>query len=105
METRETLAVLKQLPNITVVTKLLSQRLGCRCSFSEGMGIFELQPRSKAAAEFLFFARALYPQRKGKGLPRATKKKISKKVAPGRVNQKTPAAKKVSQRKATVTRR
>ena len=61
METRETLAVLKQLPGITVVTNLLSQRLGFRRSFSEGMGIFELEPRSKAATEFLFFARALYP--------------------------------------------
>jgi chromosome partitioning protein len=45
METRETLAVLKQLPNITVITRVLSQRLGFRRSFSEGLGIFELEPR------------------------------------------------------------
>ena len=84
METRETLMVLKQLPGITVIPKLLSQRLGFRRSFSEGMGIFELQPRSKAAAEFLFFARALYPERKGKGLPkpvRQARKKTAKKAA------------------------
>ena len=62
-ETHETLAVLQQLPGISVITKVLSQRLGFRRSFSEGLGIFELEPRSKAAAEFLLFARALYPLR------------------------------------------
>lgn len=81
METRETLAVLKKLPGITVIPKMLSQRLGFRRSFSEGMGIFELDPRSKAAAEFLFFARALYPlRRKTKRIPKkqATTKVIQK---------------------------
>ncbi len=80
METRETLAVLKQLPNITVVTQVLSQRLGFRRSFSEGLGIFELEPRSKAAAEFLLFARKLYPLRRGGKKPQQ-KKKITIKVA------------------------
>ncbi len=98
-ETRETLMVLKQLPGITVVPKLLSQRLGFRRSFSEGMGIFELQPRSKAAAEFLFFARALYPERKGKGLPkpaRQTRKKTSAKAAAGQSTRKKTTSKKAA---------
>ena len=94
METRETLMVLKQLPGITVITKLLSQRLGFRRSFSEGMGIFELEPRSKAAAEFLFFAHALYPKR------RRAKKPQRKTIAP-----KAPigpeTAKRVSKKKVT----
>jgi chromosome partitioning protein len=80
METRETLAVLKQLPGISVNTQLLSQRLGFRRSFSEGMGIFELEPRSKAAAEFLFFARSLYPLRRGKK-KLVKKKTIAKKAS------------------------
>ena len=86
METRETLAVLKQLPGVTVVPRLLSQRLGFRRSFSEGMGIFELEPRSKAAAEFLFFARELYPKRRTENkLPKKkkSKKRVSAKTAPG----------------------
>lgn len=82
METRETLAVLKQLPGVTVVSKLLSQRLGFRRSFSEGMGIFELEPRSKAAAEFLLFARELYPARRGR------KKTATKKIAKRKVSKK-----------------
>ena len=90
METRETLAVLKKLPGITVVPKMLSQRLGFRRSFSEGMGIFELEPRSKAAAEFLFFARALYPTRRK--IKRVSKKKVAAKTAQKRRVNKTTAA-------------
>jgi len=101
METRETLAVLKQLPGITVITKLLSQRMGFRRSFSEGMGIFELEPRSKAAAEFLFFARNLYPLRKGR--KKVQKKKVNKRTPQKAVVQKSSAApaskKKVSKKK------
>lgn len=99
METRETLMVLKQLPGITVIPKLLSQRLGFRRSFSEGMGIFELQPRSKAAAEFLFFARALYPERRGKGLPKPARQSTAKKVAgkkPGKAASKPAQATKAA---------
>jgi chromosome partitioning protein len=98
METRETLLVLKQLPGITVVTKLLSQRLGFRRSFSEGMGIFELEPRSKAAAEFLFFARTLYP------LSRPTRK-IQKKNVGNKLSRKSalnkPSDKKLIKKKPT----
>ena len=88
METRETLAVLKKLPGITVIPKMLSQRLGFRRSFSEGMGIFELEPRSKAAAEFLFFARALFPLR------RRTKITPKKTVAPKALTKNKPATQK-----------
>ncbi len=98
METRETLTVLKQLPGITVVPKLLCQRLGFRRSFSEGMGIFELEPRSKAAAEFLFFARSLYPLRRGK--KKVQKKKVSKR-APQRAVTQNAAAKPASKKKVS----
>lgn len=95
METRETLAVLKQLSGISVVPKMLGQRLGFRRSFSEGLSIFELQPRSKAAAEFLFFAHSLYPARRkaaAKKQPRKVTKKAAQKTAPQRKSAITPAA-------------
>lgn len=79
METRETLAVLKQLPDIKVIPKMLGQRLGFRRSFSEGLSIFELQPRSKAAAEFLLFAHALYPPKRSRTAARKARKKITRK--------------------------
>lgn len=63
-ETKETLTVLRQLPNIQVVPKVLSQRLSFRRAFSEGLSVFELEPRGKAAAEFLLFSRALYKHHK-----------------------------------------
>lgn len=77
METHETMDVLKQLPNITVISKTLGQRLDFRRSFSEGMSIFEMQPRSKAAAEFLFFARALYPALNAKNSKKKSRRKIA----------------------------
>lgn len=95
METRETLAVLKQLPGVTVITKLLSQRLGFRRSFSEGMGIFELEPRSKAAGEFLLFARELYPDRRGRAASGA------RKVAKKKVTKKRVAKKKAAKKRST----
>ncbi len=61
-ETVETIEVLKELPNISFVKPMLGQRTGFRRSFSEGLGVFEMDPRSKAAAEFLLLARALYPK-------------------------------------------
>lgn len=91
METRETLAVLKQLPGISVVPKMLGQRLGFRRSFSEGLSIFELQPRSKAAAEFLFFAHGLYPARRKLG------GKTTRKVAQKKASQRKVAVKPVAQ--------
>lgn len=95
METRETLAVLKQLPGISVVPKMLGQRLGFRRSFSEGLSIFELQPRSKAAAEFLLFAHSLYPARR-KTVAK-TAKKVPKKAAQKKSPQNKAPAKPVAQ--------
>ena len=95
METRETLAVLQQLPGISVVPKMLGQRLGFRRSFSEGLSIFELQPRSKAAAEFLLFAHTLYPARR-KAAAKTTKKvtrKVAQKKSPQNKATTKPAAK------------
>jgi chromosome partitioning protein len=62
-ETHETEAALKMLPGIDVVLPhRLRMRTSFRRSLSEGLAVFELWPRSKAAAEFGVLAAALYPQ-------------------------------------------
>ncbi len=63
VETAETVEVLKSISDITCIDQTLGQRTDFRRAFSEGLAVYELEPRSKAAAEFLFLARALYPKR------------------------------------------
>jgi chromosome partitioning protein len=61
-ETHETEAALRMLPGIDVVLPhRLRLRTGFRRSLSEGLTVFEMWPRSKAAEEFHNLARALYP--------------------------------------------
>jgi len=59
-ENEETVEVLKQIPGMNVLDQYLSQRLAFRRSFSEGLGVFELEPRSKAALELNALAQTLY---------------------------------------------
>ncbi len=61
-ESDETAQALGLLEGITVLDKRLCQRTLYRRSLSEGLAVFELAPRSKAAAEFHAFASTLYPQ-------------------------------------------
>ena len=60
-ETSETEEALRMLP---VIDEVLPQRLHMRTSFrrslSEGLAVFEMWPRSKAAEEFRVLANALY---------------------------------------------
>jgi len=61
-ETHETESALKMLPGIDVVLPYrLRMRTSFRRSLSEGMTVFEMWPRGKAAEEFRTLARALYP--------------------------------------------
>ena len=61
-ETHETEAALRMLPAIDVVLpQRLRLRTGFRRSLSEGLTVFEMWPRSKAAQEFRTLASALYP--------------------------------------------
>lgn len=60
-ETNETAAALIALPGIRFIKSRLSQRTVFRRSFSEGLAVFELEPRGKAAHEFMGLAAALYP--------------------------------------------
>lgn len=62
-ETHETEAALRMLPGIDVVLpQRLRLRTGFRRSLSEGLTVFEMWPRSKAAQEFRSLAAALYPE-------------------------------------------
>lgn len=60
-ETNETAAALVSLPNIRFLRPRLSQRTLFRRSFSEGLAVFELEPRGKGAQEFYALAAVLYP--------------------------------------------
>lgn len=60
-ETNETAAALVALPGIRFIKPRLSQRTIFRRSFSEGLAVFELESRGKAAREFMGLAATLYP--------------------------------------------
>ncbi|WP_295391471.1 AAA family ATPase [uncultured Thiodictyon sp.] len=59
-ETDEAAAALVALPGIRLIRPRLSQRTVFRRSFSEGLAVFELEPKGKAAREFLGLAALLY---------------------------------------------
>lgn len=60
-ESDQTADALHSLPQISVLDTRLCQRTAYRRSFSEGLAVFELEPKGKAAQEFEQFARQLYP--------------------------------------------
>jgi chromosome partitioning protein len=59
-ENQEAIEALKQIKGITVLKPRLAQRMAFRRSFSEGLGVFELEPRGKAAKELEALARAVF---------------------------------------------
>lgn len=59
-ETDEAAAALVSLPGINYVKARLAQRTVFRRSFSEGLAVFELDPRSKGANEWNALAAVLY---------------------------------------------
>jgi len=63
-ESDEAEEALAELDGVTLLRDRLCQRTAYRRSFSEGVGVFELVPWSKAAREFMVFASALYPETK-----------------------------------------
>ncbi len=60
-ETGEAEDALKMLPYIDLIGTRLYQRTTYRRSFSEGLAVFELEPKGKAAAEVNKFASMVYP--------------------------------------------
>ncbi len=61
-ESDEAEEALASLPGVRVLKARLAQRTMFRRSFSEGLGVFELEPAGKAAYEFNRVASLLYPQ-------------------------------------------
>jgi chromosome partitioning protein len=60
-ESDEAEDALAQLEGVFLIRNRLYQRTAYRRSFSEGLGVFEQEPGSKAAREFMTFAAILYP--------------------------------------------
>lgn len=56
----ETAAALESLPVLRVLPQRLFDRMVFRNSFSEGLAVFELEPRGKASGEFNALAEAVY---------------------------------------------
>jgi chromosome partitioning protein len=61
-ETNEAAAALVSLPGIRFMKPRLCQRTVYRRSFSEGLAVFELEPRGKGAMELNALIAALYPR-------------------------------------------
>jgi len=59
-ETNEAAAALVSLPGIKFIKARIGARTVFRRSFSEGLAVFELDPRGKGAREFFSLAAALY---------------------------------------------
>lgn len=66
-ESDEAEEALTELDGITLLPQRLSQRTAFRRSFTEGLGVFEMVPWSKASREFKAFAIALYPETHNEG--------------------------------------
>jgi chromosome partitioning protein len=60
-ESDEAAAALVALPGIRFITHRLCQRTVFRRSFSEGLAVYELDPRGKGSKEFYALTAALYP--------------------------------------------
>ncbi|MCU7920773.1 MAG: ParA family protein [Candidatus Thiodiazotropha sp. (ex Dulcina madagascariensis)] len=61
-ESDEAAAALVSLPEVRFVKHRLCQRTVFRRSFSEGLAVYELDPRGKGSKEFYALTAALYPE-------------------------------------------
>ena len=89
----EAAAALNALPGVRLMTQRLSDRIVFRDSFSEGLAVFELEPRTVASREFKAFAEALFGRAQRTMLDRLRKQKTSTAVdASFREALETPSA-------------
>jgi chromosome partitioning protein len=61
-ETEEAAAALVAMPGIDYLKRRLYQRTLFRRSFSEGLAVFEMDPRNKGSRELIALAASLYPE-------------------------------------------
>ncbi len=78
----EAAAVLDVLPGVRLMPQRLSDRAVFRDSFSEGMAVFELEPRSVASREFKALAETLFGPAHRSVLDRLRKQKTSTTIDP-----------------------
>ena len=78
----EAAAALDALPGIRLIPERLSNRAVFRDSFSEGLAVFELEPRSVASREFKALAETLFGHGKRSVLDRLQKQKTSTALDP-----------------------
>ena len=79
----EAAAALEALPGVHLIPQRLSDRAVFRDSFSEGLAVFELEPRSVASREFKALAETLFAHVSRSVLGRLQKQKASTAVNPG----------------------
>lgn len=60
-ETREAAEAISMLKPATALPVRLSQRVWLCRTLSEGLAVFEMEPRDKASIEFLALTQTLYP--------------------------------------------
>jgi len=90
----EAAAALDALPGVRLMPQRLSDRAVFRDSFSEGLAVFELEPRSIASREFKSLAETLFGRGYRSVLDRLRKQKASTAVDPTfRQALETPSAK------------
>jgi len=78
----EAAAALDALPGIRLIAQRLSGRAVFRDSFSEGLAVFELEPRSLASREFKALAETLFSHSNPSVIDRLRKQKTSTRVDP-----------------------
>ncbi len=90
----EAAAALDSLPGVRLMSERLSDRAVFRDSFSEGLAVFELEPRSVASREFKALAETLFGRGHRSVLDRLRKQKTSTAVdSTFRQALETPSAK------------
>jgi len=96
----EAAAALTSLPGVRLVPQRLSDRTVFRNSFSEGLAVFELEPRSRGSLEFKALAAALFSQKS-----RAIHRRPQKEKAPHTAHTSNRIEAEAAADDQTVTRR
>jgi len=78
----EAAVALTSLPGVRLISQRLFDRAVFRDSFSEGLAVFELEPRSKGSVEFKLLAEALFGQKGAAAKVRPTRQRAPSAASP-----------------------